>query len=126
MKLILSMVVASLLLISSGMAAGMDEVVTAVKSGNAAQVAKYFDKTVEISILDRSNSYSASQGEMVLKDFFALNPVKGFEVIHKGKTNNAEFVIGKLSSKGRSFRFTVYVQQKDGRSVIQEIRIEAE
>lgn len=120
------MVVASLLLISSGMAAGMDEVVTAVKSGNAAQVAKYFDKTVEISILDRSNSYSASQGEMVLKDFFALNPVKGFEVIHKGKTNNAEFVIGKLSSKGRSFRFTVYVQQKDGRSVIQEIRIEAE
>ena len=43
---------------------GIDEVVTAMKSGNAAVIAKYFDNTVEISMPDKSNNYSKSQAEL--------------------------------------------------------------
>ena len=50
--------------------AGIDEVVAAMKAGNSVMVAKYFDNVVDISMPDKSNSYSKSQAEMVIKDFF--------------------------------------------------------
>ena len=46
------------------------EIVNAIKSGNSAEVSKYFDNTVEITLPEKSNSYSKSQAELVLHDFF--------------------------------------------------------
>jgi hypothetical protein len=51
---------------------GIDEIVAALKTGNASQIAKYFDNTVEIALPDKTNSYSKSQGEMVLKIFLQI------------------------------------------------------
>ena len=48
------------------------EVVKAIKSGNSAEVSKFFDNTVEITLPEKSNSYSKSQAELVLRDFFAI------------------------------------------------------
>src|ERR1700712_2960493 len=78
---------------------GIDDVVAAIKSGSASQVAKYFDNTVEINLPDKSNSYSKSQAEMVLKDFFNTNTIKGFEVIHKGENAGSQYCIGTLTTK---------------------------
>ena len=116
--------VAAVILFSSFTFIGIDEVVNAVKSGNAAQVAKYFDNTVEISLPDKSNSYSKSQAEIVLKDFFANNPVKGFDIIHKGENAGSQYCIGTLLTKNGSFRTTIYMKQKGDVQVLQELRFE--
>jgi Domain of unknown function (DUF4783) len=55
----------------------IDEVVAALKNGDATAVARHFDNTVEITIPDKSNNYSKSQAEMVLKDFFSTNGLPG-------------------------------------------------
>lgn len=103
---------------------GIDDVIAAMKAGNASQVAKFFDNNVEISLPDKSNSYSKSQGELVLKDFFAINVVKSFDIIHKGENAGSQYCIGNLVTKGGTYRTTIYMKQKGDQQVLQELRFE--
>lgn len=103
---------------------GMDEVINALKNGNSVQIAKSFDNTVEITMPDKSNSYSKSQAELVLKDFFNNNPVKGFEVIHKGENGGSQYCIGTLDTKNGPFRTTLFMKQRGDKLLLQEIRFE--
>lgn len=103
---------------------GIDEVVVAMRTGNSAMVAKFFDNMVDISMPGKSNSYSKSQAELVLKDFFISNPVKSFEIIHKGENAGSQFCIGTLQTKNGSFRTTIFMKQKGEVQVLQELRFE--
>jgi len=103
---------------------GIDDVIAAMKTGNSAAVARFFDNSVEISMPEKSNSYSKSQGELVLKDFFASNPVKGFEVIHKGENAGSQYCIGTLQTKNGTYRTTIFMKKKDDKQVLQELRFE--
>jgi chemotaxis protein CheY-P-specific phosphatase CheC len=124
MKNIFSIVIATILLSSFTLFTSIDEVVNAMKSGNASQMARFFDNTVEISMPDKSNSFSKTQAEIVLKDFFANNPVKGFEVIHNGENAGSQYCIGTLLTKNGSFRTTIFMKQKGDLQVLQELRFE--
>lgn len=101
-----------------------DEVVNAIKNGNASQLSKYFDNTIEITLTDKSNTYSKSQAELVLKDFFNNNTVKGFEILHKGDNAGAQFIIGTLLTNNGEYRTTIYMKQKGGKPLLQELRFE--
>ena len=103
---------------------GIEEIITALKAGNATEMAKYFDNTVEIMLPDKSNSYSKSQAEVVLRDFFSNNPVKGFEILHKGENGGSQYCIGTLVTKNASYRTTVFMKQKGSVQTLQEIRFE--
>ena len=103
---------------------GIDDVIAAMRAGNSSQVAKYFDNNIEISMPDKSNSYSKSQAELVLKDFFASNPVKGFEIIHKGENAGSQYCIGTLQTRNGAYRTTIFMKQKGDSQVLQELRFE--
>ncbi len=102
----------------------IDDVVGALKTGNATQLAKFFDNSVEVSMPDKSNNYSKSQAEMVLKDFFSINNVKGFEVIHKGQNGGSQYCIGTLQTISGSYRTTIFMKRKGGAQFLQELRFE--
>jgi hypothetical protein len=59
-----------ILLSSFSVSYSIDEVLAALRSGNATQLAKYFDSRVDISLPNRSDNFSKNQAEMILKDFF--------------------------------------------------------
>ncbi|MEX0636571.1 MAG: DUF4783 domain-containing protein [Ferruginibacter sp.] len=103
---------------------GIDDVITALKTGNVTQVAKYFDNTVDITISEKSNSYSKGQAEVILRDFFASNPVKSFQILHKGNNGSSEYCIGKLTTSNASYRTTIFMKQKGEKQFLQEIRFE--
>lgn len=102
----------------------VDEVVSAIKNGSASQLSKYFDNTIEITIADKSNTYSKSQAELVLKDFFENNVVKDFVVLRKGDNTNAQFIAGRLSTKNGTYKTTIYLKQKGNKQLLQELRFE--
>jgi hypothetical protein len=124
MKNIFTTVVMLALLSSFTAKIGIDDVIGALKTGNAAQLAKFFDNSIEISMPDKSNSYSKSQAEMVIKDFFSTNNVKGFEVIHKGENAGSQYCIGTLQTKNGAYRTTIFMKQKGDLQVLQELRFE--
>jgi len=125
MKKILPIAIVAFLISSFTLFTSIDEVVNAMKSGNASQMARFFDNSVEISMPDKSNSFSKTQAEIVLKDFFTNNPVKGFEVIHKGENAGSQYCIGTLVTKNGSFRTTIFMKQKGDLQVLQELRFES-
>ena len=102
----------------------VEDIISAIKNGDATEVSKYFDNTVEISLPNKSNSYSKSQAELVLRDFFVNNVVKDFEVIHKGDNAGSQFCIGTLQTKNGIFRTTIFLKQKGEKQVLQELRFE--
>ena len=114
----------ALVLTSFTKQSGIDEVISAMKSGSASSLAKYFDNYIDITMPDKSNNYSKSQGELIMKDFFSTNEVKGFEVKHKGNNDNGEYCIGTLQTKNGNYRATVYMRMKGTKQVIQDIRIQ--
>jgi hypothetical protein len=124
MKQFFTLTAITVLLSSFTLFLSIDEVVSAIKSGDAAAVAKHFDNTVEITMPDKSNNYSRSQAEMVLKDFFSTNGVKDFQVKHKGENAGSQYCIGTLITKNGSFRTTVFMKQKNDKQLLQEIRFE--
>ncbi|MEO8822812.1 MAG: DUF4783 domain-containing protein [Ginsengibacter sp.] len=100
------------------------EVINAIKSGNATEVAKYFDNTVEITLPQKSNSYSKRQALLVLQDFFNENQVKNFQVIHRSEKEGSEYCIGTLTTVNGLFRTTIYMKQSGAGLLIQELRFE--
>ncbi len=125
MKQILPIVLSFVLLCSFKPLISIDEVVEAMKTGNVAGVAKFFDNTVEITMPDKGSSFSRTQAEIVLRDFFTNNPVKGFDVIHKGEKNGSQYCIGTLNTKNGAFRTTIYLKQRKDALVLQELRFES-
>lgn len=103
---------------------GIDDVINGIKSGSASSLSKYFDNTVEISVAGKSNNYSRSQGETVLRDFFLNNSVKSFSIVHQGESGGAQFCIGTLLTKRGSFRTTVNLKKKGDKQMLQEIKFE--
>lgn len=101
-----------------------DDVINAIKSGNASQLSKYFDNTIDIALPDKTNVYSKSQGELVLKDFFDNNEVKDFEVVRKGENAGTQLIIGTLNTKNGEFHTTIYIKQKGDKQLLQELRFE--
>jgi hypothetical protein len=126
MKRLFTLLFLSVFLLSQTTISGIEEVVSALKVGNANQVARYFDNTVDITLPEKSNSYSKSQAEMILKDFMANNPVKSFTVKHRGDNAGSQYFIGTLTTKNGSYRTTVFMKQKADKQFLQDIRFEHE
>lgn len=99
-------------------------IIDAIKSGNAGELSKYFDKIVEINLPEKSNSYSKKQAELVLRDFFNNNSVKDLTVIHNSETAGSQYFIGNLITANGKYRITVYLKQKEDKLLIQELRLE--
>ena len=131
MKAFFTIILLSLGLTFSGFTttnnAEMDSVVVALKNGNANLLSRFFDSRVDITLPEKSDNYSRSQAEMILKDFFNNNGgVKTFELKHRGENNGANYVIGLLSTNNGRYRTTLFMKQKGEKQLLQEMRFQQE
>jgi len=115
---------ALLVLTSSFITQSFDDVVKAIKAGDASEVSKYFDNTVEITFPEKSNSYSKTQARLVLHDFFSSNTVRDFEILHKSDNSGSQYCIGNLKTVNGTFRTTIFMKQKGPIEVIQSLSFE--
>jgi hypothetical protein len=102
----------------------IDEVISALRSGNSTELSKFFDDNVELTLPDKSDSYSKAQAQLIVKDFFTNNTVKGFDLKHKGDSPGGHFCIGTLQTGAGNFRTNVFMKTKNGREVVREIRFQ--
>src|SRR6266513_2846883 len=102
----------------------LDEVIGALKDGKAAELGKYMDDNIEVTLPDKSNNYSKAQAVLILKDFFDNNEVKAFEVKHKGEQNGGQFCVGTLQTKSGNYRTTIFMKTKTGKDYIKTIRFQ--
>jgi len=126
MKSILGLAVLtfSLVLVSFRPSYSLDEVAYAMRSGNAGQLSRFLDNRVDISLPDKSDTYSKSQAEMIIRDFFITNGVQNFQIKHKGENGGSEYCIGVLQTRNGDYRTTLFMKQKGDQQLLQELRFQ--
>ena len=88
---------------------------TAMKTGSSKELSKHFNEMVELNINGNKSSYSKTQAEFVLKDFFKNNPPVDFQYVHQGASKEGiKYAIGKYTYNDGSFRVVVLVKQIKG------------
>jgi hypothetical protein len=102
----------------------MDVVVTAIRSGNVTQLSPFFDVRVDITLPDKSDTYSKTQAEMVIGDFFNTNVVQNFKITQQGESGGTVYCAGILQTRSGNYRTTLFFRQKGDKHFLQEIRFQ--
>lgn len=111
--------------VASAQASGIpDEVVSAIKQGNAGKLSPYLGANVELIIGNKNDIYSKQQTVEIVSDFFRKNTVSDFQILHSGAKDASSFAIGTLKASTGTFRVYILTRKIDGKSVIQQLRIE--
>jgi len=107
----------------TGATAGMEmeDIVVALKSGNATNLSRYFDTRVDLTLPAKSDNYSRTQAEMILRDFFSNKGVRNFEIKYKGENNGSRYCVGMLKTKGGDYRTRLFMKNKGDKQVLQEL-----
>lgn len=121
----LAIIAASLFLISfKTLYYNIDQVAGALRAGNASQLSLFLDNRVDISLPDFSDTYSKSQAELIIRDFFTTNHVQNFQVKHKGENGGSEFCVGILKTANGDFHTTLFMKMKGDKQLLQELRFQ--
>lgn len=104
-----------------------EKIATAIKNGNSAAIASFFNKTVDLTLPKNEGVFSKSQAEIILKNFFTTNKPTDFKVVHDGESkNNTLYSIGNLITANGVFRTYILYQESANNIVILELRIESD
>ena len=98
----------------------------AFKTGNAADLSKFMNSTIELLLLNKEDFYKKNAAETILKDFFAEYQAKDFTIRHQGAKNDAQYAIGNLTTSKGDFRVYFLLKKVDQDILIHQIRIESD
>jgi hypothetical protein len=98
----------------------------AFKAGNSSELSKFFNQTVQITLLDKEDFYKKNVAEAILKDFFTSYPTKDFIIRHQGAKNDAQYGIGDLVTEKGTYRVYFLLKKVGNDLLIHQIRIESE
>ena len=105
-------------------AADITPITEAMKSGNTGALSGSMYTEADVSVPGVSQRASAAEAAAILGRFFQGNPPTGFTVVHQADKNGGGFVVGKLQTASREYRVNITYVLKDGRALMQTIRIE--
>ncbi len=93
----------------------INNVRTAIKSGSSRELSQYFGSMVVLNFDGEKSSYSKSQAEFVIKDFFRKHEPVDVEYIHQGDSKKGfKYIMGKYRSETGSFRIYILFKKTNG------------
>jgi len=102
-----------------------NQVVTALKQGNAAEFSSFFDNVLDLKLpgKDETKNVSKEQASSAIKGFFEQNKIKGFEPVSQREMGGTMYVTGKLVDGAKGFNITVMMKDKGGKPNIITVRV---
>ena len=106
----------------------LNSISKALRSGDADQLAQYFDQSVEIAIMDNEDQYDKAEAKQIVKNFFTKHKPSAYTQVHQGvsKGKDSQYTIGNLKANGDTFRVYVYMKVSGDKYIIQELRFDKE
>jgi hypothetical protein len=121
----LAVLMVSLVLVSFRPTYTLDDITTAIRVGNVGELSRYLDSRVDLTLPEKSDTYSKIQAEMIIRDFFTTNGVQNFLVKRRGPSGTgSEFLVGVLKTRNGDYRTTIFVKQKGDKQLLQELRFQ--
>jgi hypothetical protein len=89
------------------------DIAQAIRQGNAREVAKYFGQNVDLTLPGSEGTFSKSQAEVILRNFFSRNTPSGLTIPHQGTSRDGSiYVIGTLQTRGGQSYRTYFLLKK--------------
>lgn len=99
--------------------AQVSNIKTAIKAGSSKELVRFMADNVDINLNAQKTSYSRSQAEFVLKDFFKKYVVSDFQFVHQGESKDGhKYAIGTYKYEGGSFRVYLLLKSVKGTYLI--------
>lgn len=102
------------------------KIAAAIQAGNADALSAYLQSPVELTLPGADQAYSAQQATFVLKEFFAKNAPKSFQVIHKGNSGATNYATGTFVSGGGTYDTNIFLKNVGGVYKVTQLRFEVE
>ena len=101
-----------------------EQIVQNLQTANFSNLLPFWDKEVEVTILDQINQekQSPSQANQLLQNFFNNKAIVGFERNAERKVGTTIYITGKLLSGVIKYNLTLLLQEKNDLSIV-SIRI---
>lgn len=104
-----------------------DEVAAAIKNTNIKEISKYFNTSIELTVLENEGVYSKPQAELILRNFFAQNPPVAVTINHRGSSaQGSKYAIATYECSKGKFRAYIFMKDSGSGMMIQELRFEKE
>ena len=102
-----------------------DNIVNALKQGNASQFSNYFDNFIDLKLpeKDEIKNIGRTQASITVKSFFEENEVKGFDVTSQREMSGTKYITGKLQGGAKAYNITMLMKAKGDKLSIITIRI---
>ena len=99
-----------------------------ISTGNAKGLSAHFDNLVELHLDYQEGTFSRTQAEQIMKDFFRQYQPRTFSFLQDGISEgaNMQYAIGTYVSGSRKFRTYVYLKKRNGQMLIQELSFQYE
>lgn len=99
------------------------EIKKAFISGNSKKLAHYFDRNIELQLIDKGDVYSKAQAEIIIKNFFINNSPKSFIIESENKDEISNFAIALLKTKKKDFRVFIAYKKTYKKLIVNQMVI---
>jgi len=100
----------------------INDVKEAVKIGASKEVSRFLHQNIDLTINGKMDTYSKTQAEYVLKDFFKSNPPSSFVIVHQGASKGGSpYATGQYMSGDDTFLVWVRIKKVSDKYLIHEM-----
>ncbi len=102
------------------------DIARAVQRGSARDISRFFSNNVDLSMPRAEGTFSKSQSEMILRDFFSRNKPASYSISHQDSLRDGSiYIIGRLSTEdGNTFRCYFLIKKVSESYFLHHIQIE--
>jgi hypothetical protein len=125
MKKILSIISLGIILMSFNNFGNSDDIITALKSGTAAEVSQYFDNFIDFTLPEKEEmkNMGKNQAGIALKAYYQEIGVKTFQLTSQREAGSTMYITGKLQGKTKNSNLTIILKNTNSKYIITSIRI---
>ena len=98
----------------------------ALAQGDVNTLVSYFDRNVEICMLEKTDFVSQREAKQILQTFFEEHSPSSYQQIHRGDSKGtSSYTIGLLTTQSGDYRIYLYYAHQNSKITIKEIRVDA-
>ncbi len=101
---------------------------SSIRSGSASTLKNHLNTTIDLVVPGSDGTYSKTQAEQILKNFFSQNATSSYQHKQQGSSKSGSvFVIGNLNcANGSKFRVYFLIKKYSGSYKIHQLQFEKE
>lgn len=97
----------------------------AIRNGNSAQLAEYFNNNIQLKIENKNNVYSKIQAHKIINNFFEQHKPLSYQVHSEKQRSDSKVILGNINTETITYRIIYRLVPTNGKNLITYMEIDA-